>query len=376
MSSYLQSVDRSTVSSTSEPGAGRWPSPLPLSGRWCQGTDRRGKPALSHYSVVIDLEYRQHDLRRDSWTRFGPRRPSPALVLVAELSLHTEVPLLGTGLLSPNFKDRPSADIAVTRPLRIGRFTRNQPIFGSKMPHSELVPSLPFLPASTAYSASTTCGFVAPRSQPWGSPRFQRLVAFVRRRTYAISRLSRWRIPFGAFPSTVAVPRHRGRCPLVVPHGFSFCYPNVATRTPRFRHAVDLEALLHSRVRCFVPAFPPERRPMLPWACHPSRGMSNNSRATRESGASRGCLSLPKEKRPSARWERFLRWIWFRGRTSRPCTPPTRLARCIKAEACRRVHAIPNVRRDGVPLPSAVLRHGPKPVLHAPLARIELTGNQ
>jgi hypothetical protein len=72
--------------------------------------------------------------------------------------------------------------------------------FGPALPRAVLVPFLPFLPASTVCSAearpegrtSTACGFVAPRSRPWGSPRFQ------------LPPTSRWPRPeghFEAFPS-------------------------------------------------------------------------------------------------------------------------------------------------------------------------------
>jgi hypothetical protein len=198
----------------------------------------------------------------------------------------------------------------------------------------------------------------------------------VRRRTYAISCRSQWRIPFGAFPSTVAVPRHRGRCPLVVLRWFSFVFQvlplrllaSAAQSTSRLCSTAESVASFRrfhrSDARCSLGLVVPlEECRTVP-------------APTRKSGVSGGCLLLPKEKRLSARWERFLRWIRFSDRTSQPCTPPTRLTRCIDAEACRRVHAIPIVRRDGVPLPSAVLRHGPKPVFRAPLARVELTENR
>jgi hypothetical protein len=82
--------------------------------------------------------------------------------------------------------------------------------------------------------------------------------------------------------------------------------------------------LLHSEVRCFVPAFPPERRPMLPWACVPLEECRTGPESTHESGISGGHMRLSKEKRLSTSWERFLRWIRFHDRTSRSCTPPTR----------------------------------------------------
>jgi len=83
-----------------------------------------------------------------------------------------------SGLLSWGSSIRPSADTTVTASTsRPGRRLD----FGSGLPRPEHVPFLPFLPASTVSSAaeqirrptrSTVCGFVAPRSRPWGSPRF------------------------------------------------------------------------------------------------------------------------------------------------------------------------------------------------------------
>jgi hypothetical protein len=43
-------------------------------------------------------------------------------------------------------------------------------------------------------------------------------------------------------------------------------------RVGRLDEAVDLKALLHNRVRCGGLAFPPDRRPMLPWAFDPLEG--------------------------------------------------------------------------------------------------------
>jgi len=132
--------------------------------------------------------------------------------------------------------------------------------FGPKMPPFELVPPLPFFPASAVFSAGEIAGLLHPAanhgvrhvSGPW----FSRLSApFTRRgavRPVACSsgevqvsvasfhrpfappkRRVRvggpWRLahastgsipggapPFEAFPSSIAVPRHRGRCPLAI----------------------------------------------------------------------------------------------------------------------------------------------------------------
>jgi len=88
------------------------------------------------------------------------------------------------------------------------------------------VPFLPFLPAPTFCSAADPLAetrrslaarrFVAPCSRPWGSPCFQRVVALRLRRprgrhglqpkSKIVSRHSRWRRPFEAFPSPAASP--------------------------------------------------------------------------------------------------------------------------------------------------------------------------
>jgi hypothetical protein len=79
--------------------------------------------------------------------------------------------------------------------------------------------------------------------------------------------------PFEAFPSTAAVPRHRDRCPLAVLPRLPSQSSSIAAPDPvRVRLSVDLRALLRRRVRCSVPAFPPKRCPMLPWALVPLEG--------------------------------------------------------------------------------------------------------
>jgi hypothetical protein len=86
------------------------------------------------------------------------------------------------------------------------------PSIGTELPHSVLVPSLSFLPTSTVYSASTPCGSVAPRSRPWGSPRFEPRSPSCRNRA-SNDALPSGATPFGAFPPTTAVPCHHGLLP-------------------------------------------------------------------------------------------------------------------------------------------------------------------
>jgi len=82
---------------------------------------------------------------------------------------------------------------------------------------SKLVPSLSFLPTSTVYSAHHPAGLLHP-----ASGRGVRCVSSpVRMRPedhlLAIPFPAAHITPFRAFPSPSAAPRHRGRCPLVVP---------------------------------------------------------------------------------------------------------------------------------------------------------------
>jgi len=55
--------------------------------------------------------------------------------------------------------------------------------------------------------------------------------------------------PFGAFPSPVAVPRHRGRCPLAV-RSLRLPARRVAAPSWPSLGTFDLKAFLHRRVRC------------------------------------------------------------------------------------------------------------------------------
>lgn len=84
--------------------------------------------------------------------------------------------------------------------------------FGAELPPSALVPSLSFLPTSTVSSASTPCGSVAPRSRPWGSPRFEPRSPPCRNRA-SNDAVPSGATPFGAFPPTTAVPCHHGLLP-------------------------------------------------------------------------------------------------------------------------------------------------------------------
>jgi len=231
-------------------------------------------------------------------------------------------------------KDRPSVDIHDARPLpgchtfhldasrescteptRVG-----WPPFGSSLPELELVPPLPFLPASAAFSARRFAGLLhpaadhgvrqvagtvvggAPPSAWTGSHRpravRRRRVAFLaehrhhlpkqtvgarlaRRFARAFDRLRSFAwdaegvpgtcavpsgvLPFEVFPSSTAAPRHRGRCPLAV-----------ASSGVRSVHRCRCLVLLPrvARPRGLAPSPSPllpavvadVRSPILPWA--------------------------------------------------------------------------------------------------------------
>jgi hypothetical protein len=170
------------------------------------------------------------------------------------------------GHLSLVFKDRPSTGMSAMRPLPAGRPQRGRSAFGSELPPSERVPSMPFLPTSTVYSAFAPCGFVAPRNRPWGSPRFglRTVPPTCRIRGLGPS-------PVARHPSEL-FPRPQPYC-VTTAVAFS---PLSCSSVPGFQtlpldfhlrqFSPDLKALLHGQVRCREKAFPPERGPMLPWA--------------------------------------------------------------------------------------------------------------
>jgi hypothetical protein len=168
--------------------------------------------------------------------------------------------------------------------------------FGPELPSSGLVPPLPFFPASTVFSAWYLAGLLRPAAdhgvrhvsgrspcvssgslrslRPPGRLRFPRghLGRPCRIRAFPVAprgyrsglvwhgRAPGWTfpggaIPFGAFPSTAAVSRHRDHCPLAVgpawsglPSHFHEGRAHPSIRPP----FVDLRALLRWRVRCGV----------------------------------------------------------------------------------------------------------------------------
>jgi hypothetical protein len=83
--------------------------------------------------------------------------------------------------------------------------------------------------------------------------------------------------PFGAFPSTSAVPRHRGPYPLAVPPRSRGFPSRVATGsvTARSRPPTSGSCSAAESV-ARVPALPPSRGPMLPWASFPRVGSTSS----------------------------------------------------------------------------------------------------
>jgi len=152
---------------------------------------------------------------------------------------------------------------------------------GPGPPRPELVPSLPFLPASTVYSAEQRsedrcfrrpAGLLHPAAGHGVRQVSELLYCLLAARGRGVSAfrsLSRWRRPFEAFPSPAAVhlvttgPSEEGaflrRRPVFTEwHSLSSfgsarlvpcCHGDKA-------HVPDLRALLHRRVRCRTSTFP------------------------------------------------------------------------------------------------------------------------
>jgi hypothetical protein len=162
--------------------------------------------------------------------------------------------------------------------------------FGPEPPRSRLVPSLPFLPASTVSSACglpsrvdrARRGFVAPRSRSWGSPRFRHALGPKTRQ-----RLSLWRhtlrsvsLPGSAQVVTAVARVHRPACPLAVGPGPS--RPPCRHRRCAPIRSLDLRAfstgesvVAHGVAAAF--------HSMLPWASfrYGRRGTAGSGKADR-----------------------------------------------------------------------------------------------
>jgi len=229
-------------------------------------------------------------LRRRGSIRAVLRRPSLALVTHIRRP-GTEVPEVGvrapraapgsSRLLSWGSKDRLSADTSaacplqeaggfhrsIRRPCSEARVRRLSASVGTRLPRLVRVPSLSFLPTSTACSTHRLAGLLHPAT------------GHEVRRVFA--RLGPDRGP-GPTSSPALHPSERSPrqqllhvtvepCPPAVtfaspePHPRPLLQATTRMDGPRRANA-DLKASSHCRVRCDAAAFPPHRRSMLPWA--------------------------------------------------------------------------------------------------------------
>ena len=132
------------------------------------------------------------------------------------------------------FKDRPSTDMNVVRPLP------DEPKFALRTETAKPRPrsALVVPPDSDGLLRSTPCRSIAPCNRTWGSPCFWSLAGPVPEGAGSAWGRSRWRRPSEAFPSLVAVPCHHGLSLLAVEMRFPLavrlcCHRVVAG----FRHA-------------------------------------------------------------------------------------------------------------------------------------------
>jgi hypothetical protein len=161
------------------------------------------------------------------------------------------------------FKDRPSASTNAVRPLPGGPKPAFRPGSASLQTRSALV--VP--PDSDGFLRSAPCRSIAPCNRPWGSPCFWCLAPLLPESGSVVWLLSRWRMPFEAFPSLVAVPCHHGLCPLAVGCRFREPSPRVAVRFRFVFPAPPTSGLCSTRESvATVPALPPRLRSLLPWA--------------------------------------------------------------------------------------------------------------
>ena len=178
---------------------------------------------------------------------------SPSARLVFRLS---ERPVNRPNFLSCGFP-KIAPPLTFTIRVRSQSFFRRRAPFGLVLPSTRHLPPMSFLPASAVYSANCSAGLFRPAashgvravSGPVSLP-------LCRHMGWSSEPFSGPHLtPFEAFPSLVAVLRHRSRCLLaVVPYAVS---------SARY---LDLKALLHHRVRCDASIKILTRRPMLPWA--------------------------------------------------------------------------------------------------------------
>lgn len=130
------------------------------------------------------------------------------------------------------------------------------------VPSRALVPSLPFHPTPTVSSSPCSAGLLHPAAGH-GVRRVSMLAGGTEIPRDGCEASPRRRVPFEAFPSPVAVPRHRGRSLPVVRRGstvFGTEVPNSPSPSPTSRSCSTDEAVANA------PPLPAECCTLLPWA--------------------------------------------------------------------------------------------------------------
>jgi hypothetical protein len=204
-------------------------------------------------------------------------------------------PLLGF------IKDRPSASVISSVHSQMNR----SPPFGSKMPISEHVPSLPFLPTPTVYSTQHPAGLLHPATGH-GVRHVSSLLPARRPKALNLKRaFPSGASPYEAFPSMTAwnasprtVPSHRcSWLPAVSPP----VLPRLGPRPSTDHSASGLCSITKSVAN--PPALPPTDRPMLPWAWSPPGfSMPDPTRLSEEGRSARSVVvRRPRRNLPGIR---------------------------------------------------------------------------
>jgi hypothetical protein len=253
------------------PAAPPWP--------WRMCADLRGYPIPSHQAVGGDHEYHPLDLRRASGTIPGSCRLSSP----SEPSLGTRGPSSG-------------ASGSVRTPLFVFQRSAPPPTWLSRV-HSQQVDLVEIsrpsarschLPSMFRPCRSSRLRRFTPHRHPAGllhpaAGHGVRHVSGFEPPTFAseggcLDAILGDAIPSGAFPSTAAVPRHRGPYPHAVAPHLGAPLSRVATRlghTAPWRSTSRSCSTAESVAG--IPALPPSRRPLLPWAFNPRVGSDRRS---------------------------------------------------------------------------------------------------
>jgi hypothetical protein len=271
-----------------------------------------------------DLLLVRHRLRPDRDSSLGVVNDRPSVDIVS--GVHSRS--------SPRSEERPRGFVPVRGVVPFGAAS----IFGPELPNSELVPPLSFLPTSAVYSAGHFAGFLHPAADHGvrhvSEPRLARFTAVLARSTrlpvcvgppkrtsasvvvWPRSCLApkswpgswsatvgsrvwgvhpRWRHTLRSFP----LAGSRATSPWSLPSRRCARFLRIGQQTSSEgrRHpvcrlrALGLKALLRRRVRCADKAFPPNLRPLLPWASELLQGI-----VTRVAVAVRRPVRAPRER--------------------------------------------------------------------------------